>query len=111
MHIDASPPVSGPLADVVRRLVAVLSPERIYLFGSQARGDATADSDYDVLVIVPASDQPSYRRAQTAYHALWDVHLPLEVVVYTRAEFEYQLPARASLPATVVREGTVLYGA
>jgi predicted nucleotidyltransferase/HEPN domain-containing protein len=99
------------LAQAVERLVEALAPERIYLFGSQARGDATADSDYDVLVIVPSSDQPGYRRAQTAYHALRGVRLPVEVVVFTRAEFDYQLPARASLPATVAREGKVLYAA
>jgi uncharacterized protein len=97
------------LGQAVERLVAALSPEQIYLFGSQARGDATDDSDYDLLVVVAHSDEPSYRRAQVAYHALWGVRLPLEVVVFTRAEFDYQLPALASLPATVVREGRLLY--
>jgi uncharacterized protein len=97
------------LKQAVERLVAALSPEQIYLFGSQARGDATDDSDYDLLVVVAHSDEPSYRRAQVAYHALWGVRLPLEVVVFTRAEFDYQLPALASLPATVVREGRLLY--
>jgi predicted nucleotidyltransferase len=111
MSIATPPPVTGALAEAVQRLVAALAPERIYLFGSQARGDATPDSDYDVLVIVPASDQPRYRRAQAAYHALWGVAIPLEVIVFTRAEFDYQLPARASLPATVTREGKVLYAA
>lgn len=99
------------LAQAVERLVETLSPERIYLFGSQARGDADSGSDYDVLVIVSSSDEPRYRRAQAAYHALWGVHLPLDVIVFTRAEFDYQLPARASLPATVAREGKLLYAA
>ena len=37
------------LAEVVRRLVAAYQPERVYLFGSVARGDADLDSDYDLL--------------------------------------------------------------
>lgn len=37
------------LAEIVRRLAEVYSPERIYLFGSTARGDAGHDSDYDLI--------------------------------------------------------------
>lgn len=99
------------LEQAVRCLVEALSPEQIYLFGSQARGDADEGSDYDLLVVVAHSDEPSYRRAQTAYHALWGVRLPVDIIVFTRAEFDYQVPALASLPATVVREGRLLYAA
>jgi uncharacterized protein len=35
------------------RIVPVLAPEAVYLFGSRARGKETADSDYDLLVVVP----------------------------------------------------------
>jgi hypothetical protein len=35
------------LGEIVRRLVATLTPARIYLFGSRARDDADDDSDYD----------------------------------------------------------------
>jgi hypothetical protein len=35
------------ISEIVRRLVDVYRPERIYLFGSAARGDAGPDSDYD----------------------------------------------------------------
>lgn len=41
------------LAEVVRHLVDVYRPLRIYLFGSAARGDAGPDSDYDFMVVVP----------------------------------------------------------
>ena len=36
------------LTDLVRRLVEAYHPERIYLFGSKARGDAGPDSDFDL---------------------------------------------------------------
>lgn len=41
------------LGKAIARIVATMQPEAIYLFGSHARGEATADSDYDLLVIVP----------------------------------------------------------
>ena len=39
--------------EVVRRLVEHYQPERIYLFGSSARGDARPESDLDFLVVLP----------------------------------------------------------
>jgi predicted nucleotidyltransferase len=38
------------LAEIVRRLVEAYQPERIYLFGSKARGEANPNSDYDMGV-------------------------------------------------------------
>lgn len=103
--------VSDVLDEVVRRLVATLQPERIYLFGSRARGDADGDSDLDILVIVKHSDAPQHRRAQDAYHTLWGIRASLDVLVWIVDEFERQVPVVASLPATVVREGRLLYAA
>ena len=111
MSRDEQP--EGILTRVILRLVSALSPERIYLFGSRARGDATHDSDYDLLVVVPRSEHPRYVREQAAYRALagQGSGVPIEIVVLTREEFEQELPALASLPATVAREGRLLYPA
>ena len=52
----------GIIRDIVRRIVDTAQPEKVILFGSQARGDARPNSDSDVLVIKP-SDEPRYRRS------------------------------------------------
>ncbi|MDH4084770.1 MAG: nucleotidyltransferase domain-containing protein [Nitrospira sp.] len=96
---------------IVQRLVAALSPERIYLFGSQARGDAGPDSDYDFLVVVHTSTLPRYRRDQAAFQALLGVGVAKDVLVLTHDEFERQRTVVCSLPATVEREGMLLYAA
>ena len=54
------------LAEIVRRLVEAFHPERIYLFGSHARGEAGPDSDYDLLVVVPDSAPPERRSSRLA---------------------------------------------
>src|SRR5437870_8017287 len=46
---------------VVDKLIEAYAPERIYLFGSIARGDADQDSDYDLMVVVP-DDAPMERQ-------------------------------------------------
>jgi predicted nucleotidyltransferase len=99
------------LREMVRRLGEALRPERIYLFGSRARGEAGPDSDYDLLVVVPVSELPGYRRDQVACRALRGVGAPKDVLVLTRAEFEARRTVRCSLPATVEREGALIYAA
>lgn len=99
------------LAEMVSRLVAALAPERIYLFGSRARGDAGEDSDYDIMVIVKERTGPGYHTEHVAHHALWGLGIAKDVVVVTRAQFDRQRGVIASLPATVQREGRLLYAA
>ena len=60
---------------------------RVYLFGSYARGEATAASDVDVLVVIEESD---YARADEVRALLRRRFLgyPLEVHVVTREQYE-----------------------
>ena len=99
------------LPEIVRRLVAALQPERVYLFGSHARGEAGPHSDIDILVVVPDSSQPGYKRDRVAYRALRGVVATLEVLVWTRQEFEWGLRIRTSLSSSVQRTGRLLYAA
>ena len=99
------------LRAVVERLAEAYRPERIYLFGSVARGDAGADSDYDLLVVVQDDAPPERRRSRLAYQALRGTGVAADVLVWTRSAFDSRLHLRASLPATVVAEGMLLYTA
>lgn len=69
------------LREMVDRLVHALRPERIYLFGSRARGDIGPDSDYDLLAVVPDSDLAPHRRDVLAFRALYGVGAPKGVGV------------------------------
>lgn len=99
------------LAEIVRRLVKTCQPERIYLFGSMARGDAGPDSDYDILLLVERPTEPLYRLSQRGFRALRGIDAAVDVVVWDRATFDARLHLPASFPATVVREGRLLHAA
>ena len=99
------------LAEVVRRLVAAYDPERIYLFGSVARGDAGPDSDYDLLVVVPDDTTAERRRSRLAYQALRGTGTAADVIVCTSSYFDDRRSLKASLPGTAMREGRVVHGA
>ena len=110
---NRKPPAAADpvLTEVVRRLVEVYHPVRIYLFGSAARGDAGPDSDYDLMVVVPDGTPAALRDSGRAYRAVWRLGIASDVLVWTCADFDDRLPLRAFLPATIVREGTLLYAA
>lgn len=99
------------LAEIVRRLVEAYHPERIYLFGSNARGDPGPDSDYDLMVIVPDDAPQERRRSRLAYQVLRGTGRAADVLVWTRTRFDSRLHLPASLPALIVSEGLLLHAA
>jgi predicted nucleotidyltransferase len=108
------PADSDPLlAEIVRRLVAAYQPERIYLFGSKARGEAGPDSDYDLLIVAPDEAPPERRDSRLAYEVLWALPEPAatDVIVWEKSRFDRRSRVVCSLPATVLREGRLLYAA
>ena len=112
MQATETPAAGDPvLEEVVRRLVGVYHPDRIYLFGSKARGDAGPDSDYDLMVVVPDETPAELRRGTEGYRALRGLGIPKDIVVFTANHFDKQLHLKASFPSTIVREGKLLYAA
>jgi len=99
------------LAQIIERLIDAYKPERIYLFGSKARGDYGLDSDFDLLVVVPDTAPPHRKRSRLAYEVLRGTGTAADVLVCTRGAFESRLHLATSLPATVMREGRLLHAA
>jgi uncharacterized protein len=98
------------LPEIVRRIVDEFDPEEIILFGSRAWGEPVQDSDYDLLIIIPHSDELRARRATRAYRALRGIKVPIDVIVSARAEFDRFSGVRASLEAEILERGKKLYG-
>jgi predicted nucleotidyltransferase len=99
------------LTPIVERLIEAYQPNRIYLFGSKARGDSGPDSDFDLMVVVPDDAPPARKRSRLAYDVLRGTGTAADVLVWTRSAFESRLHLVASLPATVIREGKLLHAA
>jgi predicted nucleotidyltransferase len=99
------------LARIMERLIDAYAPERIYLFGSKARGDYGPDSDFDLMVVVSDAAPVEQQRSRLACEVLRGTGTAADVLVWTRGAFESRLHLAASLPATVMREGRLLHAA
>ena len=97
------------LEEIVRRLVNAYDPERVYVFGSTARGDTGPHSDYDILVVVADETPPARRRSRLAYEALRGTGAAADVLVCTKSYFDRRRHLKASLPGSVLREGKLVH--
>jgi len=110
MKLD--PTKSDPvLEQMVARLVREFAPDRIYLYGSRARGEQGPDSDYDLLVLVDEATEPGYQLAQRAHRCIRDLGVAADVLVWPKDAFDRRAHLKASLPGTILREGVLVHAA
>lgn len=96
------------IADMTDRIARDFDPLRIILFGSHARGDATADSDVDLLVVL--AEAPDKRQAAIAIRrALRDLPVSKDIVVTTPDEIARRGDLIGPVLRPALREGKVLY--
>jgi predicted nucleotidyltransferase len=81
-------------------------PDKIILFGSYAYGTPHADSDVDVLVVMPARNQLDQAvRIELAC----DPPFPLDIIVRTPKNMKWRLEEGESFHTEIVSKGKVLY--
>jgi len=90
------------------RIVREFRPLRIILFGSHARGEAAADSDVDLLVVLP--DPTDRRQAAIAIRrVLSDFLVPKDIIVTTPEEIQRRGHLVGTVLRPALREGRLLY--
>jgi predicted nucleotidyltransferase len=99
--------------DNLRLLLAtireVVAPERVYLFGSRARGTADADSDYDLLAVV-GDRRPARDLRLAVRRRLAESGIAFDLAIQTRDEFERWSRLPSTLSGIVADSGVLLDG-
>src|SRR5690349_4838874 len=91
-----------------RQVAERFQPEQIILFGSYAYGTPHADSDVDILVIMPARNQID--QAVRISLAI-DPPFPLDIIVRTPHNMRWRLAEGDSFLREIATKGKVLYEA
>jgi len=100
--------LSDQLPEITRRIVQTSDPQKIILFGSYARGTSNADSDLDLLIIVPGVKhlrQESIRLRR----ALRGLLVPVDIVVATPEQIDRLGHTSGLVYQSALSEGRVLY--
>jgi predicted nucleotidyltransferase len=96
------------LSKVRERLVDGFAPNRIIIFGSQARGTADDRSDVDILVVCTFKGKRRHLMLEMD-RALRGLNLARDIMVLTPEEFERDRHIPGTIARPAWREGKVLY--
>jgi uncharacterized protein len=107
-HVRAIAAFSVP-TELLDAVVAHFEPLRVILFGSRARGEAGADSDIDLLVVLD-DDAPADKLGwRSAFEARKDFHHAVDIVPCRRRWFEDKRSVIGSLAHMAAEDGVVVY--
>ncbi len=96
------------LQEATRRLIENFRPQRIILFGSQARGTADDQSDVDLLVVTNFVGKRRTLMVEMD-RALRGLGIARDIIVITPEEFERDSEIPGTIARPAAREGRILY--
>jgi uncharacterized protein len=103
-----------PEQDAIRllkdQIIEAVHPLRIVLFGSAARGQTQANSDIDMLIVMP---EGTHRRhtAQLLYRTISGIPQSYDLIVATPTDLERHRDNPGLIYHTIGREGRTIYAA
>jgi len=92
----------------IREILHRIDPQaEVILYGSEARGDATVESDIDILILVD-KEKLTYQDVISFTYPLYDLELTENVrispIVYTRKQWNNR-PFKTPFYVNVINEG------
>ncbi len=106
--VPQAPPMSPELQTFLERLERELRPERVILFGSRARGDHRATSDYDMLIVAKVFQSVPWAERAGRVMRFWDLPVDLEAICLTPEEYRRRVDD-LTVVGVAAREGAVVY--
>jgi uncharacterized protein len=101
---------NNEVMDLANKIVELVHPLNIILFGSTARGENDKDSDIDLLIVMP---EGTHRRktAQRIYKEVVDIKIPFDVIIVTLSDLEKNRGNIGLFYRTALNEGKEIYAA
>ncbi len=96
------------IREMVKRIVRQFRPEKIILFGSQARGQAGPDSDVDLLIVMDVKGSKRHKAVEIGVE-LGDIPISKDIIVTTPEEFAWRKDIVGTIERPAYKEGEVLY--
>jgi uncharacterized protein len=97
-------------AGVIERIVEVLDPEEVWLFGSRARETHGPDSDWDLMAVLPDTAPDHKLDLVAVWGDLRELRrMRVEVIPIRRRDFDEDRRTLGELAEAVARESHVVY--
>lgn len=97
------------LEKIIEKILEVITPDKIILFGSRAKGTAREDSDYDLLIIQKGNE--SNRKIAKKLYLHFDLPVSIDFIVQTPESIQKNMKRFYSVVKEALNEGKVIYEA
>ena len=92
----------------IQRLIDASKPQKLYLFGSYARGNPREKSDLDFLIV--EKNVKNHRREMVRLHdSIRSMRIPVDILVVNESTFEEWLNIPGTVIHNAVTEGRLCY--
>jgi predicted nucleotidyltransferase len=96
----------------VKTAIDIAHPSRVFIFGSWARGEATADSDLDLAVFVEDERRADIGTLRKKIRAgLGDLRMSIDLIIAPEGYVSEFLSSINSVYYRIVHEGKLVYDA
>jgi predicted nucleotidyltransferase len=97
------------IKNLCERIAREWEPEKIILFGSQAYGQPTSDSDIDLMVVMPYSGSPLYKAGEILRQL--QVWMPVDMIVRSTEDIARRVRLGDRFIQEILARGRVMYDA
>jgi predicted nucleotidyltransferase len=101
--------MDSKLKEIIDRILQVLIPDKIILFGSRARGTAGENSDYDLLIIKDNLENANKIEGDI-YISFVGLETPVDIILTTSEKLEKYKETIGYVYKSALKEGIVVYG-
>ncbi|HEV8157992.1 MAG: nucleotidyltransferase domain-containing protein [Acidobacteria bacterium] len=99
--------INTQIKNLCRQIVENFNPQKIILFGSHAYGEPTADSDVDLLVVMPFEGSDAHKAIEILLNLKTGV--PLDLLVRTSEQIRERIEMEDFFMREIINKGKLLY--
>ena len=99
--------INAQIKNLCQQIVEGFNPQKIILFGSHAYGKPNADSDVDLLVIMPFEGRNSQKAIEIRRKIKTSV--PLDLLVRTTEQVKERIAMEDFFMREITEKGKILY--
>ncbi len=96
------------LEEIINRILQIIIPDKIILFGSRARDESVFESDYDLLIIKSEIDN-ILKLEQKIYKNLLGIKANVDIIVRTPALIEENKNIAGSFTKNILKDGILIF--
>jgi predicted nucleotidyltransferase len=97
------------IKSITSQIIEKYKPDKIILFGSAARGELSAESDVDFIIIKQDTPYLGAERIRELSRLI-NRDIPVDFLIYRPDEFEGRLAMGDPFLKSIIKEGKMLYG-